>query len=107
MVFKRSDTAKLNLQSQIMELSNNKPPEKLPYEKLALLGLDREKVDKLPREVQEKLFSGEVTPLMQISINAKNGQIITLPLKLQVVTDRNGDPLLQCYPVKGGKATVV
>ena len=50
-MFKRSDTAKLNLQSQIMELSNNKPPEKLLYEKLALLGLDREKVDKLPQEV--------------------------------------------------------
>ncbi len=100
MAFKRSDTAKLNLQSQIMELSNNKPPEKLPFEKLALLGLDREKLDKLPREVQEKLFSGEVTPLMQVSINAKNGQIITLPLKLQVMADKNGDPLLQCYPVK-------
>lgn len=83
-----------------MELSNNKPPEKLLYEKLALLGLDREKGDKLPQEVQEKLISGEVTPLMQVSLNAKNGHIITLPLKLQMVADRNGDPMLVAYPVK-------
>lgn len=83
-----------------MELSNNKPPEKLPYEKLALLGFDREKVDKLPTEVQEKLISGEVTPLMQVSLNAKNGQIITLPLKLQMVSDNNGNPMLLAYPVK-------
>lgn len=56
--------------------------ERLPYEKLAALGIDREKADSLPQEVKEKLASGEVTPLMQVSISARNGDIITLPLKL-------------------------
>ena len=56
----------------------------LPYEKLAVLGIDREKADLLPQEVKEKLASGEVTPLMQVSINARNGGIITLPVKLQL-----------------------
>lgn len=32
----------------------------LPYEQLAKLGLDREKVEKLPQEVKEKLIKGEV-----------------------------------------------
>ena len=36
----------------------------LPYEKLAVLGIDREKADLLPQEVKEKLASGEVTPLI-------------------------------------------
>ena len=68
--------------------------ERLPYEKLAALGIDREKADSLPQEVKEKLASGEVTPLMQVSISARNGDIITLPLKLQLVSDKYGNPAL-------------
>jgi len=83
-----------------MKLHNRNQPETLPYQKLALLGIDREKADKLPSEVKEKLVSGEVTPLLQVSINARNGDVITLPLKLQMAADKNGDPLLVAYPVK-------
>ena len=38
-------------------------------------------------EVKEKLMSGEVTFIMQVSINARNGGIITMLIKLQVTTD--------------------
>lgn len=71
----------------------------LPYEKLGLIGIDREKADKLPQEVKEKLISGEVTPLLQVSIATKNGGVITLPLKLQMVADKEGQPALMAYPV--------
>ena len=74
--------------------------ERLPYEKLAALGIDREKADSLPQEVKEKLASGEVTPLLQVSISARNGDIITLPLKLQLTTDQQGNPALMAYPVR-------
>ena len=74
-----------------MKLDNKNQPEALPYEKLALLGIDREKADKLPQEVKQKLVSGEVTPLMQVSINARNGDVITLPLKLQMIEGKNGE----------------
>lgn len=83
-----------------MKLDNKNQPEALPYEKLALLGIDREKADKLPQEVKQKLISGEVTPLMQVSINARNGDVITLPLKLQMIEGKNGEPALIAYPVK-------
>lgn len=83
-----------------MKLDNTNQPEALPYEKLALLGIDREKADKLPQEVKQNLVSGEVTPLMQVSINARNGDVITLPLKLQMIEGKNGEPALIAYPVK-------
>jgi hypothetical protein len=83
-----------------MELHNRNLSEMLPYEKLAVLGIDREKADLLPQEVKEKLASGEVTPLMQVSINARNGGIITLPVKLQLTADKNGNPALIAYPVR-------
>lgn len=70
-----------------MEMYNRNQSELLPYEKLAMLGIDREKADSLLMEVKEKLMSGEVTFIMQVSINARNGGIITMLIKLQVTTD--------------------
>lgn len=83
-----------------MEIDNRNQPEQLPYHKLALLGIDREKADNLPQEVKEKLASGEVTPLMQVSISVRNGDVITLPLKLQLTTDKDGYLALIAYPAK-------
>lgn len=83
-----------------MEMNNRNQTEWLPYEKLAVLGIDREKADSLPQEVKEKLVSGEVTPLMQVSISARNGDLITLPLKLQMTADKDGHPALMAYPVR-------
>ena len=64
------------------------------------MGIDREKADNLPQEVKERLVSGEVTPLMQVSISARNGDVITLPLKLQMTADKDGNPALLAYPVR-------
>lgn len=83
-----------------MEMHNRNQYDLLPYEKLAILGIDRKKADSLPMEVKEKLMVGEVTPIMQVSINARNGSIITMPMKLQMTTDKNGAPALIAYPVR-------
>ena len=83
-----------------MEMHNRNQSDLLPYEKLAILGIDRVKADSLPIEVKEKLMAGEVTPIMQVSINARNGCIITMPMKLQMTIDKNGAPALIAYPVR-------
>lgn len=83
-----------------MEIDNRNQQTQLPYEKLALLGIDREKADRLPQEFRQKLVDGEVTPLMQVSITARNGNVITLPLKLQMALDRTGQAVLIAYPVR-------
>ena len=70
-----------------MEMYNRNQSELLPYGKLAMLGIDCEKADSLLMEVKEKLMSGEVTFIMQVSINARNGGIITMLIKLHVTTD--------------------
>ncbi len=91
--------------------------ESLTYEKLAALGIDREKADSLPQEVKEKLASGEVTPLLQVSIRAQNGDVITLPLKLQrnkafLLTDPEaerrgkGDVIRKAVEVRGEMVSV-
>ncbi|ROT15330.1 MULTISPECIES: DUF4099 domain-containing protein [Bacteroidales] len=59
-----------------MEIPNKKQHEVLPYEKLALLGIDRDSADKLPQDIKQKLLGGEVTPLLNVSIKAHNGTTI-------------------------------
>lgn len=83
-----------------MEIPNKNQQDILPYEKLTLLGIDREKADSLPQDVRHKLSSGEVTPLLEVSINTGNGTVITLPLKLQLAADKDGNPTLIAYPVQ-------
>lgn len=99
-VFKAVPTANISFYLNNTKMHNINHSERLPYEKLAALGIDREKADSLPQEVKEKLASGEVTPLMQVSISARSGDIITLPLKLQLTTDQQGNPALMAYPVR-------
>ena len=100
-----------------MEIHNRNLSEMLPYEKLAVLGIDREKADSLPADVKEKLASGEVTLLLQVSIRAQNGDVITLPLKLQrnkalLLTDQEaerlgkGDVIRKAVEVRGEKVSV-
>lgn len=81
-------------------MDNRNQPDLLPYEKLAILGINRQEANGLPPEVKEKLLSGEVTPLLKVSITAQNGQVISLPLKLRVVADEEGNPALMAYPVR-------
>ena len=37
---------------------------------------------------------------MEVSLPARNGMVITLPLKLQLAADRDGNPTLIAYPVR-------
>jgi len=83
-----------------MEIPNKNQHEALPYDRLALLGIDRDRAERLPQDVKQKLLDGEVTPLVNVSIKANNGTTITLPLKLQLVTDKEGNPAMIAYPVK-------
>lgn len=72
----------------------------IPYEKLASLGLDKEKTLSMPKDVLQTLMRGEVTPLMQMQIRSRNGLQYQVPLKMQLVQDHNGSIELITYPVR-------
>ena len=54
-VFKAVPTANISFYLNNTKMHNINHSERLPYEKLAALGIDREKADSLPQEVKEKL----------------------------------------------------
>lgn len=83
-----------------MEKDNTFINQTLPYEQLQRLGVSRTMADNLPKNVQKGLLNGEVSPLIQVNIKASNGAIVTLPVKLQVIEGKNGEPLLMAYPAR-------
>ena len=72
----------------------------LPYEKLQLIGINREMADNLPEEFKLRLSNGQVTPLVQVDIITSNESKVTLPLRLQLVPGSDKEAVLMAYPVK-------
>lgn len=72
----------------------------IPYGKLANLGIDREKTLSMPKDLLESLMSGKVTPLVQAHVHSESGITYEVPLKLQLIRDREGKIDLMTYPVR-------
>lgn len=72
--------------------------EELPFEKFQLIGLDRNTVLSMPRDVLEPLVNGRMTPLIQAKIDAKNATYI-MPMRLQLVHDAEGKIQLMSCPM--------
>ena len=72
----------------------------VPYGKLARLGISKEKYLSMPKEILEPLMSGKVTPLIQAHVRSLSGTEYTVPMKLQMMRDRDGRILLMTYPVR-------
>lgn len=70
-----------------------------PLVKLTELRLNQEAIDNLPQSFKDVLVKGELSPLVAISLRTKDGTVITLPVKLQVVPNRYGENELMVYPV--------
>ncbi len=72
----------------------------VPYGKFAKLGISKEKYLSMPKEILEPLMSGKVTPLIQAHVRSRSGTEYSVPMKLQMMRDRDGKILLMTYPVR-------
>lgn len=74
--------------------------EEMPYQKLEKIGLTKESILNFPRTVLEPLISGRVTPLIVVTIERTNGKMYNVPLKLQLLRDREGRIDAVVYPMR-------
>lgn len=72
----------------------------VPYGKFAKLGISKEKYLSMPKEILEPLMSGKVTPLIQAHVRSRSGTEYSIPMKLQMMRDRDGKIMLMTYPVR-------
>lgn len=83
-----------------MTMRNAILEKEIPYEKLAKLGISREQTLSMPKDLLEPLLSGKVTPLVQAHVRSPKGDLYSIPLKLQLVRDKERGVLLMTYPVR-------
>lgn len=74
--------------------------EEMPYQKLEKIGLTKGEVLNFPRPVLEPLMSGGVTPLIMTTIERSDGQKFDVPLKLQLLRDKEGNVTPVVYPIR-------
>lgn len=72
----------------------------IPFEQLALVGIDRGKLASLPEDVRKQLLGGEVTPVIKTAVTTDNNNVVYIPAKLQIVRDSEGKTMLLAYPVR-------
>lgn len=83
-----------------MAIANRFLEKDIPYDKLAILGISKEKTLSMPKDLLESFLSGKVTPLIQAQVQSQSGKNYDIPLKLQLVQDRAGNIQLMTYPVR-------
>lgn len=74
--------------------------DEIPFEKLSKIGIDKKSVLSMPKEIIEPLLNGRTTPLIRADIKTANGQTVHLPLKLQMIRDKDGNVNIMTYPVR-------
>lgn len=74
--------------------------EEMPYQKLSKIGITKEDLLSFPRPLLEPLLSGSVTPLLVATIQKPSGEKIDVPLKLQLMREKNGEVNIITYPVR-------
>lgn len=72
----------------------------IPYEKFQKIGIGKDSLLHMPREVLEPLLSGRITPLIEARVKADGGKTVVLPMKLQLMRDEEGKVLLNTYQVR-------
>ncbi len=75
----------------------------LPYSQLALLGISRLQADNLPEDIKSSLLNGKVTTLLKVlkvELQASNGSVVTMPVKLQMIKNEKDESVLMAYPVQ-------
>ena len=74
--------------------------DEIPFEKFEKLGISKHDFIVMPKELADTVLNGRVTPLMQAKIQADNGKVIEMYMKLQLTRDDDGKVLLQTYPMR-------
>lgn len=71
----------------------------LPYQKFAQIGITPDLVDSLPDNVKNTLLAGGLSPVIYGDFQYQNGAVVSMPMKLQLATDNNGNTVLLAYPI--------
>ncbi len=71
--------------------------EQIPFEKFARIGITKKDFAQMPDLLREAILSGQLTPMLRLRVPAIHGREMEIPMKIQLVYDKNEQLQLLTY----------
>ena len=71
--------------------------EQIPFEKFARIGITKKDFAQMPEPLREAILSGQLTPMLRLRVPAIHGREMEIPMKIQLVYDKNEQLQLLTY----------
>ena len=73
--------------------------EPVPFEKFAKIGIFPKDLEKMPKELRDPILSGHISLLMRVNVPVGDNSSVSVPMKIQLVRDKNNNLQLIAYQV--------
>lgn len=73
--------------------------EPVPFDKFAKIGIYPKDLMRMPKDLRDSILSGELSPLMRLNVPVGDNSAVSIPMKIQLVHDRDGHLQLLTYQI--------
>ena len=71
--------------------------EPVPFDKFAKIGIYPKDLMRMPKDLRDAILSGELSPLMRVNVPVGDNSAVSIPMKIQLVHDKDGRLQLLTY----------
>ena len=73
--------------------------EPVPFDKFAKIGIYPKDLMRMPKDLRDSILSGELSPLMRVNVPVGDNSAVSIPMKIQLVHDKDGHLQLLTYQI--------
>ena len=73
--------------------------EPVPFDKFAKIGIYPKDLMRMPKDLRNAILSGELSPLMRVNVPVGDNSAVSIPMKIQLVHDKDGRLQLLTYQI--------
>ena len=73
--------------------------EPVPFDKFAKIGIYPKDLMRMPKDLRDAILSGELSPLMRVNVPVGDNSAVSIPMKIQLVHDKDGRLQLLTYQI--------
>ena len=73
--------------------------EPVPFDKFDKIGIYPKDLMHMPKDLRDSILSGELSPLMRLNVPVGDNSAVSIPMKIQLVHDKDGQLQLLTYQI--------
>lgn len=73
--------------------------EPIPFDKFARIGIYPKDLERMPERLRETILTGKLSPLMRLDVPLGDNSSVSIPMKIQLVYDKNDKLQLLTYQI--------